>query len=72
MPPLVAFDATQPQKPENRANIKFENNSNDGFNYFESVNIRLLTLCAKVVLLFLDSFVIPLKLYTFAFISFKI
>jgi hypothetical protein len=23
----------KPQKPECRANIKFENNSNDGFNY---------------------------------------
>jgi hypothetical protein len=25
MPSLVAFDANQPQKPEIRANIKFEN-----------------------------------------------
>jgi hypothetical protein len=28
----VAFDAAQPQKPESRANIKIENNYNDGFN----------------------------------------
>jgi len=28
----VAFDAIQPQKPERHANIKFENNPNDGFN----------------------------------------
>jgi hypothetical protein len=34
MPSLGAYDAAQPQKPENRANIKFENNSNDGFNYW--------------------------------------
>jgi hypothetical protein len=32
MPSLVAFDANQPQKPEIRANIKLENNSNDGCN----------------------------------------
>jgi hypothetical protein len=50
----VAFDAAQPQKPENRANIKIENNPNDGFNYFESVNIRLLALCAKEFVLVLS------------------
>jgi hypothetical protein len=52
----VAFDAAQPQKPESRANIKFENNPNDGFNYFESVNIRLLAPCAKAVIFMLIMF----------------
>jgi hypothetical protein len=38
----VAFDAAQPQKPESRANIKFENNPNDGFNYCVNVIVTFI------------------------------